>query len=74
MPDEPGPDGRYGGAFLFIRWTDAGDAPDGHLESEFLVWGADRVDAEARLKALDLHTVKAALDAAVKRGQELGDW
>jgi hypothetical protein len=74
VAEEPEPDGRFGGAFMFIRWTPAGDAPDGHLESEYVVWGADRAEAEARLKALDLHAVKAALDAAVARVRELGDW
>lgn len=74
VDDVPDADGRLGGAFVFIRWNHAGDAPDGHLESAYLAFGADRASVEAQLKGLDLHAVKEALDAAVARAAELGDW
>lgn len=74
IDDAPDADGTWGAAFVFIRWNAGGDAPDGHLETPTLVRGATRAEAEERLKALDLHAVKAALDAAVARARELGDW
>jgi len=74
VDDTPLEDGRLGGAFVFIRWNPAGDAPDGHLESDYVAYGADRTAVEAMLKALHLHAVKAALDAAIARAVELGDW
>lgn len=64
--------GRFGGALLFVRWTLSGDAPVGHLESEYLVWGNTPDDARARLGALSLYDVKAILDdlAAAGRPEE----
>lgn len=64
--------GRFGGALLFVRWTPSGDAPVGHLESDYLVWGNTPDDARARLGALSLYDVKAILDdlAAAGRPEE----
>jgi hypothetical protein len=67
MPDEGG---RYGGAILFVRWSEGGDRPVGHLESEFLAFGETREEAEAAVRALSLHEVKAELDTAIARSGE----
>ena len=48
--------GRYGASLLFVRWTPAGDAPAGHVESGALAWGRTPVEAEERLKAFSLST------------------
>ena len=40
--DVPGPDGRYGAAVIFVRWSPANE-PDGHLETGFLAYDADPV-------------------------------
>lgn len=70
LVDEEADDrGRFGGALLFIRWTQSGDAPAGHLESDYLVWGATPDDARERLGALSLYDVKAALDELVATGR-----
>ena len=74
VDDDPQPDGRLAGAFVFIRWNPAGDAPDGHLESDYVAYGTDRASVESGLRAMDLHAVKAALEAAIARARELGDW
>jgi hypothetical protein len=74
VDEQPQPDGRFGAAFLFIRWNPAGEAPDAHVESEYVAWGADRAEAEARLKAVALHEIKALLDRAIARQAALGDW
>ena len=71
---QDGADAAFGGAFVFVRWNAAGDAPDGTLESDWMAHGADAASVEAALRATDLHDVKAALDAAIARAQELGDW
>lgn len=65
VDDEPDDRGRYGASLLFVRWTKAGDAPAGHLESEPLTWGRSPSEAEERIKAFSLYDVKAALDAAI---------
>jgi hypothetical protein len=70
--DEPEADGRFGAALLFIRWSPAGDAPTGHVETEYLAFGATPQEAEERLKALSLFDVKAALDEAIAR--QPGEW
>jgi hypothetical protein len=67
VEDEPDLRGRYGAALLFVRWSDAGDRPVGHLETETLVWGRTPAEAGERLEALSLYDVKAALDEAIAR-------
>jgi hypothetical protein len=65
IDDEPDARGRHGGALLFVRWAPGGDAPDGHLESDYLVWGASVVDATDRLGAMSLYDVKGVLDELI---------
>jgi hypothetical protein len=72
VEDEPDVRGLYGAALLFIRWSDGGDRPVGHLESETLAWGKTPEEAGARLESLSLYDVKAALDAAI--AQAPGPW
>lgn len=70
VDQEPGAEGRFGAALLFVRWSRQGDRPVGHLETDYLAWGATPESAEERLKALSLYDVKAALDEAL--AQSLG--
>jgi hypothetical protein len=62
--DDPAPDGRYGAALIFIRWS-AGNAPDGHLESDYLAFSDDPQAAEAQVGRLPLVEVKRILDALI---------
>ena len=73
--DEP-PDGtaRFGAAFVFVRWSDAGDQPAGHVETPFLVFGDTAGEAERGLHAMSLFDVKAELDRAIAAREALGDW
>ena len=57
--------GRYGAALLFVRWSDAGDRPVGHLETEYLASGATPAEALAPLLALTLHELKQQLDRCI---------
>jgi hypothetical protein len=70
VDDEPDDRGRYGAALLFVRWSAGGDRPAGHVETECLAWGATAAEAEARVKALSLYDVKAALDEAIKAKED----
>src|SRR5207249_11552584 len=36
----PGADGRYGAYLLFVRWREGADRPAGHLETDYLAFGA----------------------------------
>ncbi len=65
VEDDPDPRGRHAGALLFIRWAPDGSAPDGHLETDWLVRGSSPDDARERLGALSLYDVKAMLDEMV---------
>jgi hypothetical protein len=67
VEEEPDVRGRYGAALLFVRWSESGDRPVGHLETETLAWGRTPVEAEARLESLSLYDVKAALDEAIAK-------
>ena len=64
--DEPGSDGRYGAALLFIRWS-ADNQPDGHLETDYLARSTDPLEAEASLGRLTLGDVKKQLDELLAR-------
>jgi len=65
VDDAPEQDGRYGAALLFIRWSEVGDRPVGHVETDYLAFGRTPAEALAPLLALTLHDVKAHLDACV---------
>jgi hypothetical protein len=72
VEEEPDVRGLYGAALLFVRWSSGGDRPVGHLESETLAWGKTPEEAGARLEALSLYDVKAALDEAIAHAP--GSW
>lgn len=62
VDDDPDPAGRYGAALLFIRWSETGDRPVGHVETDYLAFGADPDAALAVVLALTLEDVKSHLD------------
>ena len=67
VDEAPDAQGRYGAALLFVRWSEAGDRPVGHVETDYLFWGATPADALAPLLALTLEAVKRALDGCIER-------
>ncbi len=67
VDDAPDARGRYGAALLFVRWSDAGDRPVGHLETDYLCWGATPAEALDPLLALPLADVKRQLDSCIDR-------
>jgi len=71
VDDAPDATGRYGAALLFVRWSEAGDRPVGHLETEYLAWSKTPAEALAPLLALTLHDVKRHLDRCIDR-REVG--
>jgi len=74
VDDAPDRQGRYGAGVLFVRWSVAGDTPDGHVETDWLVFGASPADAKRALHALTLQELKIQLDRAVRVRQEQPDW
>ena len=69
---EPDAQGRYGAALLFLVWTEGGDKPSGHLETEYLAFGGTPDEALAPLLALPLHEVKEHLDRCIARSGDGG--
>lgn len=74
VDDEADAEGRYGGAVLFVRWSEAGDRPAGHLETPYLVYGTSPEDATARMRELTLHEVKDGLERAIAAQRERPAW
>lgn len=72
VEEEPDERGRFGASLLFVRWSNSGDRPVGHVETGVLVRGDSVIDAEERIKALSLYDVKAALDEAIASSP--GEW
>jgi hypothetical protein len=74
VADDPGDDGRFGAALLFVRWTGEGDRPEGHVETDYLGFGVTPAEAEAALRRLSLWEVKAQLDQAIERSRAVPEW
>jgi hypothetical protein len=79
LTDDTGEAGRRVGAYLlFVRWARIGAAsPAGHVESEFLAYGATPEEAVRAAGALSLNAVKQVLDrliAAASGGPPARRW
>jgi hypothetical protein len=70
--DDPGPDGRYGAALIFVRWSPTNE-PDGHRETGFLSYDADASRAEEAVGRLTLEEVKHHLDRLIADGRRTAD-
>ncbi len=58
----------FGAFFLFLRWRRVGEeGVEGHLESEFLEFGATRDDALAALRAWPIERVQSHLNTMIPR-------
>lgn len=74
VDDTPRPDGRFGAALLFVRWSGAGDHPVGHVETEDLALAPTAAEAETAVRALSLWAVKQQLEAALERRRGTPEW
>jgi hypothetical protein len=59
---------------LFVRWSPAGDAPDGHVETDWVAFGSSTAEAKRAAQALTLQEVKDHLDRAVRAREQEPDW
>jgi hypothetical protein len=74
VDEKPGDDGRFGAALLFVRWSESGERPVGHVETPYLVRGSTAEEAEAGVRGLTLHELKEQLDRAVVENKERPNW
>ena len=67
LTDSTGDPARPVGAYLmFVQWRRVGEqGVDGHLESDFLAWGATAAQARRELHALPLAAAQRELDARI---------
>jgi hypothetical protein len=57
-----------------VSSSSAGDVPDGHVETDWLVYGETQAAAKRALHGLTLHDLKLQLDRAVEAQREEPDW
>ena len=62
-----------GASLLFVRWSDDGAQPVGHVESPVLA-NVGEGDAKTRVLARSLVEVKHQLDQAIEARRQLPDW
>jgi len=67
-----GADGRYGAYLLFVRWREGADRPAGHLESDYLAFGATADAALRPVLSLTLREVKDHLERLIEASGERG--
>ena len=61
-------DRPFGGYLLFLRWRRVGaQGIEGHLESDYLAYGATADEARAAVGRMKLDDVKRTLDALIRR-------
>jgi hypothetical protein len=67
LSDSTGDRARPFGAYLiFVQWSRVGaQKAEGHLETDFLAWGASAAEAERALGAMALTDAQRALDALI---------
>jgi hypothetical protein len=72
LADATGDSARpYGAYLLFVRWTPGGrGGVEGHLETDFLLYGATEAEALDTLGRLPLADVKRTLDALIAERQQ----
>lgn len=59
------PEGGFGAALVFVRWSTAGDRPVGHVETDYLGFAATEREAKHALLELSLFHVKDHLEEAI---------
>ena len=63
VADEIGdPEGPYAAYLLFVRWRQGDPVAAGHLETDYLRHGDTEAEAIAKVGAMQLSEVRAALD------------
>lgn len=62
-------DRPFGAYLLFVRWRSTDPVATGHLETEFLGYGATEEEARAAVGRFSLNEVKSRLDELIKAKQ-----
>lgn len=71
---DPGADGTFGAAVFFVRWSEDGERPDGHVETEYVACAMTAAEARSAARALPLRDVKRLLDLAIASSNDRPEW
>jgi hypothetical protein len=71
VADETGESDRPFGAYLlFVKWRGGDPVAAGHLETDYLAYGATDAEALAKVGAIKLSEVRSRLDALIAERAE----
>jgi len=74
VDDLPHEDGSFGAAVVFIKWSEDGTRPVGHLETDFLKFGKTTEKALAEVKLLTLHDLRGLLNSLIEHREGISCW
>jgi hypothetical protein len=74
VDEDPDENGQYGAAVLFIRWSESGSQPEGHLETGYLAHGDTPGHATSLVERLTLFELKELLDRLVEESKGRPAW
>jgi len=61
---------RFGAYLLFVKWREGDPVAAGHLETDYLAYGATEADVLAEVGAMKLSEVRSRLDALITERAE----
>jgi hypothetical protein len=59
---------------MFVRWSAGDPIAAGHLETEYLEYGASEAEAAARIGAMRLNDARTILDKLIAAGGKSRPW
>jgi hypothetical protein len=72
LADETGESDRPFGAYLlFVKWREGDPVAAGHLETDYLAYGATDAEVLAKVGAIKLSEVRSRLDALIAERAEM---
>ena len=74
VDDEPDANGEVGGRVLFVRWSDDGARPVGHVESPDVARASAPAEVRDAVLSLSLYRLKELLDAAIAAEAARPEW
>lgn len=75
VTDDTGDPARPFAAYLmFVRWSTGDPVAAGHLESEYLEYGATEAEAAQRVGAMRLNDAHSILDSLITSGSKSRPW
>jgi hypothetical protein len=75
ITDDTGDPARPFAAYLmFVRWSAGDPVAAGHLETDFLEYGASEAEAAARVGAMRLNDARDILDKLIAGGAKSRPW